>query len=87
MLAEISLEALDSFLHKFSETGKRFGFFAVEPLYQVFKGHIPDYLQALQAKDQMSRAMDQDLKQQLELRNYQLSKSLGDITDDLIVST
>lgn len=33
MLAEISLEALDSYLHKFAETGKHFGFFAVEPLY------------------------------------------------------
>lgn len=53
----------------------------------MFKGHVPDYLQALQAKDQMHSAMQKDPKQQLELRNYQLSKSLGDITDDLIVST
>lgn len=51
------------------------------------KGHVPDYLQALQAKDQMQNAMQKDSKQQLELRNYQLSKSLGEVTDDLIVST
>ena len=35
------------------------------------KGHVPDYLQALQAKDQMQNAMQKDSKQQLELRNYQ----------------
>lgn len=44
LMAEISLEALDSFLHKLVESSNYFGFFTVEPLYKISKAHIPDYL-------------------------------------------
>jgi hypothetical protein len=71
-------------LHKFEDKTGHYCFIAIEPQYEAKKCIVKEYLLEAQ-KGKNNRENELNKQSRMEKRTYQLSQSIGEIADDLIV--